>query len=57
MKLVSFEVLNFSFVFFRRLTRCEGPEIFALSGLWDLLPRVQAVLPCFKFPHHLSFPL
>jgi len=50
----SFEVLNFSFVFFRRLTRCEGPKIPPLSGLGVLLSRVQAVLTCFEFPDHLS---
>jgi hypothetical protein len=49
---VSFEVLNFSFVFFRRVTRCEGPKIPPLSGFGVLLSRVQAVLTRFKFPDH-----
>jgi hypothetical protein len=51
---VSFEVLNFSFVFFRRITRCEGTKIPPLSGFGVLLSRVQAVLTRFKFPDHLS---
>jgi hypothetical protein len=51
---LSFEVLNFSFVFFRSLTRCEGPKISPLSGFGVLLSRVQAVLTCFEFPDHLS---
>jgi hypothetical protein len=51
---LSFEVLNFSFVFFRSLTRCEGPKISPLSGFGVLLSRVQAVLTCFEFPNHLS---
>ena len=51
---VPFEVLNFSFVFFRRPTRCEGPKIPPLSGFGVLLSRVQAVLTRFKFPDHLS---
>ncbi|HSQ78454.1 MAG TPA: hypothetical protein VLN91_06145, partial [Nitrospirota bacterium] len=50
----SFEVLNFSFVFFRPLTRCEGPKIPPLSGFRVLRSRVQAVLTCFEFPDHLS---
>jgi hypothetical protein len=40
-------------VFFRRLTRCEGPKIPPLSGFWVLLSRVQAVLARFKFPDHI----
>ena len=49
-----FEVLNLSFVFFRRPTRCEGPKISPLSGFGVLLLRVQAVLTCFEFPDHLE---
>ena len=51
---LSFEVLNFSFVFFRGLTRCKGPKISPLPGFGVLLSRVQAVLTCFEFPDHLS---
>jgi hypothetical protein len=41
-------------VFFRSLTRCEGPKISPLSGFGVLLSRVQAVLTCFEFPDHFS---
>jgi hypothetical protein len=50
---VPFEILNFSLVLFRRLTRGEGSQISALAGLGVLLSRVQTVITGFEFPDHL----
>jgi hypothetical protein len=50
----AFEILNRSFVPFRRQARSERSQIAAFAGFWIFLPRVKTIAAGLKFPNHRS---